>query len=90
MQQNQQNQMWSLLQERKKERWVHHWLINSTQRVNIDGPTSSWKVVISGTKQGSILSPKLFNVFINDLDNEIDELFIRFADDIKLGCLIYI
>jgi len=64
--------------------WIHHFLTNRKQRVNIRGSYSEWINITSGVPQGSVLGPILFIIFINDLPDVVLSILSLFADDTKL------
>jgi len=68
--------------------WISAWLRNRRQRVCLQGELSGWWDVTSGVPQGSVLGPVLFLIFINDLDNDVRNWILKFADDTKIySCL---
>ena len=65
--------------------WITAFLKGRTQCVNMESIKSSWKDVLSGIPQGSLIGPILFVIFINDLPKEVVLNFTKlFADDCKL------
>lgn len=53
-------------------------------RMLVNDSLSTWKDMTSGVPQGSVLSPVLFNVFVNYLEKGVDQMPIKLADN-KLG-----
>ena len=65
--------------------WIKSFLTGRTQQVNLRGILSSIQSCPSGVLQGSVISPTLFNVHINDLEdavpNHVNIDTCKYADD---------
>ena len=52
------------------------------QRVKLNSEFSTWKEILNGVPQGSVLGPLLFNIFINDIFLFLDKAKLaNYADD---------
>ena len=66
-------------------RWIKAWLTKRTQKVVLNGESSSEVRVRSGVPQGTVLGPLMFLIFINDIAEQTQSQIRLFADD----CLLY-
>ena len=67
--------------------WMRSYLSNREQYVSFNSFKSDLKSISCGVPQGSILGPKLFILYINDICNVSKILqFVLFADDTNIFC----
>ena len=64
-------------------------LENRKQRLILQGRCSSWKNIVSGVPQGSVLGPLLFLIYINDLPNGLVSICKIFADDTSIFSKVF-
>ena len=64
--------------------WIKAFLVGRRQRVILRNGSSSWRDVISGVPQGTILGPMLFLLFVNDMPDVVKSTAKMFADDTKI------
>ena len=68
---------------------IRSFLSEHYQRVVLNGKSSSWKLVLAGVPQRSVLGPLFFRVYISDLaDNLVSDVRL-FADDASLLTVVY-
>ena len=52
--------------------------------MKLGGVGSGWRRVTSGVPHGSVLGPILFLIFIYDIDKQVINSILKFADDTKI------
>ena len=67
---------------------LENYLSGRLQRVVLNSHTSSWRPVLAGVPQGSILGPLLFLIYINDLPDELKSNAKLFGDDTSLFSIV--
>ena len=67
---------------------LENYLSGRFQRAILNRQTSSWRPVLAGVPQGSILGPLLFLIYINNLPNELKSNAKLFADDTSLYTIV--
>ena len=65
-------------------RWIRSFLNNRQISVVVDGFSSAPKLINAGVPQGSVLSPTLFLLYINDLLEQTINKINSYADDTNL------
>ena len=67
---------------------LENYLSGRLQRVVLNGQTSTWRPILAGVPQGSILGPLLFLIYINDLPDGLKSNAKLFADDTSLFTVV--
>ena len=61
--------------------WFHSYLTDRAFLVSIENKYSSISKILCGVPQGSILSPLLFLIYINDMKQAVSSDLLLYADD---------
>ena len=69
-------------------RWMKDYLQGREMRTVIRDTYSSWRNVASGVPQGSVLAPIMFQLYVNDITEELNSYINLFADDAKVMKII--
>ena len=62
---------------------IHSYLSDRWQRTKVNSSFSTWRELLCGVPQGSVLGPILFNIYLNDLFYQLIDV-CNFADDTTL------
>ena len=66
--------------------WLSSWFINRTASVRVNGSIDPSSTCKEGLPQGSVMSPLLFTIYVNDLLSEFEDTFVSaYADDLLIA-----
>ncbi len=65
-------------------RWIETYPSGRISRVHVDGEHSGAIPMRSGVRQGSVMGPLLFRLFVNDLPDVLETLTLLLEDDAKM------
>ena len=68
--------------------WISSWLTNRKARVGVNAKVGRSRTFKEGLPQGSVLSPLLFVIYVNDLLMQFEDttLVNVYADDLAIAC----
>ena len=80
------NKLWKKSVPGRFIQFMEGWLVNRTARVRFGNSMSKVKCMKQGVPQGSCLSPLLFTIFADDIDERLDRKVQRsmYADDVAI------
>ena len=67
---------------------IKSYLTDRFQRVVLNGQTSSWRPILAGIPQGSILGPLLFLIYVNNIPNGLKSNVKLFAYDVYIFSIV--
>lgn len=65
-----------------------NWLYKRAESIVVKGATPCWQPVTNDIPQGSDLGSILLNIFISDLETEVECTISKIAGDNKLSCTV--
>ena len=74
----------SIMENGDNARWFLNFLSSRTQRVVVDGRTSSTFSVTSGMLEGTVLGPLLFLIYVSDIGDKVESMTKMYVDDAKV------